>query len=149
MNWYAVFWLVAMVVFLIAEAASVSLVSIWFAAGALIAIIASLFGAGLKLQIILFLGVSAVLLLSLRSVVRRYITPHTTRTNVDSMIGRVGVVTTPVNNIAALGQVLIAGSEWSARSTTGEPLPEGMKVRVDRIEGVKVFVSEAEISAKE
>lgn len=149
MNWNAIFWLIAMVIFIAAEAATVTLVSIWFAAGALVAIIAALLGAGIRLQVILFLGVSAVLLFSLRSVVRRYITPHTTRTNVDSVIGSIGVVTIPVNNIAVTGQVMIAGSEWSARSTTGEPLPEGMKVRVDRIEGVKVFVSEAEVSVKE
>lgn len=149
MNWNAIFWLIAMVIFLIAEAATVTLVSIWFAVGALVAVVAALLGAGTQLQIVLFLVVSAVLLLSLRSVVRRYITPHTTRTNVDSLIGTVGVVTTPVNNLAAMGQVMLAGSEWSARSTTGEPLPEGMKVRVDRIEGVKVFVSATEASVKE
>lgn len=146
MNWEAIFWLIAMVVFLGAEAATVSLVSIWFAAGALVAIAAALMGAGLKLQIVLFLAVSTVLLISLRSLVRRYITPHTTRTNVDSVVGSIGIVTTPVNNIAALGQVMIAGNEWSARSTTGAPLPEGMKVKVDKIEGVKVFVSPAEES---
>lgn len=148
MNWEAIFWLVAMVVFLGAEAATVSLVSIWFAAGALVSLIAALLGAGLRLQIILFLAVATVLLISLRSLVRRYITPHTTRTNVDSIIGAVGVVTTPVNNVAALGQVQIAGNEWSARSTTGAPLPEGARVKVDRIEGVKVFVSLAEASAE-
>ncbi len=149
MNWNAVYWLIAMVVFLVIEAGSVTLVSVWFAVGALTATIAALFGAGLRLQMILFLAVSTVLLLSLRSVVRRYITPHTVKTNIDSIIGTVGVVTAAIDNISATGQVMISGSEWSARSTTGEPLPEGMKVRVDRVEGVKVFVSEAEISVKE
>ena len=62
----------------------------------------------------------------------------------DSIIGSTGIVTTPVNNVAALGRVTISGMEWSARSTTGQPLAEGSKVTVDRVEGVKVFVSLAE-----
>lgn len=147
MDWEAIFWLVAMIVFIIAEASTVALVSIWFAVGALAAIVVALLGGGVGVQVSVFLAVSVLLLLCLRTVVRKYIRPRLTRTNVDSVIGSTGVVTTPVNNVAALGQVSIAGMEWSARSTTGAPLPEGALVRVDRIEGVKVFVSLAEVPA--
>ena len=65
----------------------------------------------------------------------------------DSVLGAEGIVTTPVNNIAALGRVVINGMEWSARSTTGSPLAEGAKVKVDKVEGVKVFVSLAQEEA--
>ena len=147
MYWEAIFWLAAMVVFLLAEAATVALVSIWFAAGALAAVAAALLGGGVGLQVTVFLAVAIALLASLRGVVRRHFTPRLHKTNLDSVVGSVGVVITPVNNIAALGQVQINGMEWSARSTTGAPLTEGTKVRVDRIEGVKVFVSPAEESA--
>lgn len=148
MGWEAIFWLIAMIVFILAEAATVTLVSIWFAAGALAAIVVALLGGGVIAQVTVFLVVAIVMLACLRSVVRKHFTPHLIRTNVDSVVGSIGVVTTPVNNIAALGRVTIAGMEWSARSTTGAPLPEGAQVRVDRIEGVKVFVSLAEESAK-
>lgn len=144
MNWEAIFWLAAMVVFILAEAATVTLVSIWFAAGALMAIVVALFGGGVGLQVTVFLVVAILLLASLRGMVRKHFTPRLQKTNIDSIIGTTGVVTTPVNNIAALGRVTISGMEWSARSTTGAPLPEGAKVIVDRIEGVKVFVSLAE-----
>ena len=144
MNWEAIFWLAAMVVFLVMEASTVTLVSIWFAAGALAAIVVALFHGSLSVQVIVFLAVSILLLASLRSVVRKHFTPRLVRTNVDSVLGATGVVTTPVNNIAALGRVTIGGMEWSARSTTGSPLPEGATVKVDKIEGVKVFVSLAE-----
>jgi len=141
MNWEAIFWLASMVVFILAEAATVTLVSIWFAAGALAAIVVALFGGGVGLQVTVFLAVAILLLASLRGVVRKHFTPRLHKTNVDSIVGATGVVTTPVNNVAALGRVTISGMEWSARSTTGAPLPEGAKVTVDRIEGVKVFVS--------
>ena len=147
MDWESIFWLMAMIVFILAEAATVSLVSIWFAAGALAAVVVALLGGSVTVQVTLFLTVSILLLASLRGIVRKHFTPHLVRTNVDSVIGSVGVVTTPVNNVAALGRVEIAGMEWTARSTTGSPLPEGAQVKVDRIEGVKVFVSLAEEAA--
>ena len=148
MNWEAIFWLIAMVVFILAEAATVTLVSIWFAAGALAAIVVALLGGGLGLQVILFLAVAALLLISLRGIVRKYIHPRIVRTNVDAIAGTTGFVTTPINNVAALGQVKLNGMEWSARSTDGTHIPEGVLVKVDRVEGVKVFVSLAEQPAE-
>ena len=147
MNWEAVFWLIAMVVFIIAEASTVTLVSIWFAAGSLVAIVASLLGAGLGVQVTLFLVTASALLISLRNIVRRYIHPKIIPTNVDSVVGSTGRVVTPINNVDGLGRVKLGSMEWSARSTTGAPLNAGILVRVDRVEGVKVFVSPAEKSA--
>ena len=141
---WAIGWLVLMVAFLAAEAATVTLVSLWFAAGALVALVAALLGGPLWLQVTLFLAVSAVLLALLRPLVKRYISPEITATNVDSVIGATGIVVTPVNNIAALGQVQINGVEWSARSTDGSHIGAGTLVKVDKIEGVKVFVSLAQ-----
>ncbi len=148
MNWEAIFWLIAMVVFMAAEAMTVTLVSIWFAAGALGAVVVALVGGGLVLQVTVFLALAVALLLSLRSVVRKHFSPRITKTNIDSVIGATGIVLTPVNNIAALGQVQVGGVEWSARSTDGTHIPAGVLVKVDRIEGVKVFVSLAEEPAK-
>ena len=147
MNWEAIFWLVAMVVFMAAEAMTVTLVSIWFAVGALGAIIVALLGGGVVFQVTVFLALAIVLLLFLRGIVRKRFTPHITRTNIDSVVGATGVVLTPVNNIAALGQVQINGVEWSARSSDNTHIPAGTLVKVDRIEGVKVYVSPAKETA--
>ena len=147
MNWQAIFWLIAMVIFLMAEASTVALISIWFAAGALAALAAAMLGAGIRLQITLFLAVAAGMLLCLRKVVRRYIMPKAPKTNVDSVVGSVGIVKIPIDNVAAQGQVELAGMDWTARSSSGAPIPAGVRIRVDRIEGVKVFVSPAEESA--
>lgn len=144
MNWEAIFWLAAMVVFLAAEAATVTLVSIWFAAGALAAVVVALIGGGVGWQVTVFLVVASLLLIGLRGIVRKYIHPKMIRTNVDALAGTTGVVMTPINNVAALGKVKLNGMEWSARSTDGTHIPEGMLVKVDRVEGVKVFVSLAQ-----
>lgn len=147
MNWTALCWLLLTVGLLAAEASTVTLVSLWFAAGALAAMTVSFFGP-LWLQITVFLVVSVALLLALRPLARKYFTPKITKTNVDSVIGSVGLVTAPIDNITASGQVKLGGMVWTARSTTGETIAEGVKVRVDRIEGVKVFVTPAEITVK-
>ena len=145
MNWSACFWLVLTVALLIAEASTVTLVSLWFAAGSLAAMIVSLLGGAIWLQSAAFLAVSVVLLTALRPLIRKYVTPKVTKTNIDSVIGSTGLVTAPIDNIAASGQVKLGGMEWTARSTSGEAIPAGTKVTVDRIEGVKVFVTPADI----
>ena len=55
-------WLIAIVVFIVAEAATVALVSVWFIGGAVCALVAAILGAGLGVQLAVFLVVSAALL---------------------------------------------------------------------------------------
>lgn len=141
-------WLGLMILFLIAEGATVSLVSLWFAAGAVVAMFAALLGAGVWLQTGLFLAVSGALLLMLRPIVRRYLVPKITATNVDSLVGATGLVTVAIDNVTASGQVKLGAMEWTARSTTGENIPQGTLIRVDRIEGVKVYVTPVNVPEK-
>lgn len=148
MNWDAITWLVLLVTFCAVEASTVAMVSLWFAAGSLVAMIAAMLHAQLWLQVLLFVVVSGILLAALRPLVRRFVTPKLTKTNVDSVIGSTGRVTVAVDNIAAAGQVKLGAMVWTARSTSGDPIPEGTLVQVDRIEGVKVFVTPAEVAAE-
>ena len=148
MNWDAITWLVLLVTFCAVEASTVAMVSLWFAAGSLVAMIAAMLHAQLWLQVLLFVVVSGVLLAALRPLVRRFVTPKLTKTNVDSVIGSTGRVTVAVDNIAAAGQVKLGAMVWTARSTSGDLIPEGTLVQVDRIEGVKVFVTPAEVAAE-
>lgn len=148
MNWAAIVWLGLLLVFLIVEAVcAVHLVSIWFAAGALVAMLASLLGGEIWLQITLFLVVSGALLIALWPFIKKFLNPQLVKTNVDSVVGSVGKVTVTINNVSAEGQVKLGAMEWTARSTSGQTICEGTLIRVDRVEGVKVFVSPAEVSA--
>ena len=145
MNWAAIIWLILTVMFLMAEASTVTMVSLWFAAGSLVALAASLLGAGVGVQVGLCLVVSCVALAALRPLVRKHFTPKITKTNVDALVGNVGLVTVAIDNLTAQGQVKLGAMEWSARSVSGEPIPAGTRVLVDRIEGVKLYVYPAEI----
>ena len=144
MNWAALIWFILLVAFLMAEAASVAVVSLWFAAGALVAMVASWLGAQLWLQVVLFVVVSGAMLAALRPIVKKLLKPKLTRTNIDAVIGTTGMVTGSINNTLSQGQVKLGAMEWTARSTSGEPIEAGTQVTVDRIEGVKVYVSPVE-----
>ena len=147
MYFAAIGWFVLTVILLIAEAATVTVISLWFAAGALAAMVTALLGGAVWIQTLVFVLVSAAALTALRPLVRKHLTPKLTATNIDSVIGSVGIVTGTIDNLTATGQVKLNGMEWSARSSSGDTLEVGTKVRVDKIEGVKVFVSPAEVPA--
>lgn len=148
MNWAAIIWFSLLLVLLVVEAACpIHLVSIWFAAGAFVAMLASFFGAAVWLQVLLFLVVSSALVVLLWPFIKKFLNPKLTKTNVDAIVGSEGYVTTDIDNISATGQVKLGAMEWTARSTSGKSIPKGTLVRVDRIEGVKVYVSKAEVSA--
>lgn len=144
----AIIWLVLMIAFLLAEAATVATLSLWFAGGALVALIASLLGAPIWLQVLLFLTVSAALLACLRPLVKKHFTPKLSKTNVDAIVDSQGYVTAEIDNLSATGTVKLGAMEWTARSTTGAVIRKGTLVKVDKIEGVKAFVTAVEIPAE-
>ena len=141
MNFEAILWFALLVVFIMAEASTVTMVAVWFMIGSLVALIVSLLSGPFWLQILLFLAVSAVLLILLRPVARKYFTPRLTKTNVDAVVGTKGRVTVAIDNVESRGRVKLGNMEWSARSTTGQPIGKDTLVVADRVEGVKVFVT--------
>jgi len=133
-------WLVLLVVFLVVEAATVGLVSLWFAAGAVGGLVTALLGGGIWMQIGVFILISAAALMVMRPLIQRYVSPKMVATNSDRIIGMEGVVTERIENLKAMGQIRVGGAIWSARSAGDVPVEKGTLVRVLRIEGVKVYV---------
>lgn len=148
MEWNSLVWLGLIAAFLITEAACpIHLVSVWFAAGSLAALLTGTLGGPLWLQVTVFILVSGALLALLWPLTKKYLNPGHTATNIDTIPGSLAVVTVPIDNVAAQGQVKLNGMDWTARSTSGQDLPEGIRVRVDRVEGVKLYVSPAQSTA--
>ena len=141
-----VLWGMLALGFLILEGCTIAMVSLWFAIGAGAALVLSLLGAAFWLQALVFLAVSGVLLALLRPMLRKYV--KTTKTNVDSIPGSCGLVTEDIDNVAYQGQVKLGAMTWTARSTSGEPIGLGTRVVVDRVEGVKVFVSPVKVPSE-
>ena len=148
MDWTMILWFALFLIFLIVEASCpIHLVSIWFAAGSFAALIASFLGAPLWLEIVLFLVVSSVMVALFWPFIKKFLNPKVEKTNVDAIIGTQGYVTADIDNAVAVGQVKLGAMEWTARSTSGNPITKGTLVKVDRIEGVKAFVSPVEVTA--
>ena len=138
-----IMWLILLACFLVVEAITVGLTTIWFAGGALVAAIASGLGAGILIQWVLFLVISLVLLIFTRPLAVRYMNKGVPKTNVNSLIGERAVVIQKINNLEQSGQVRINDIEWTARTADdGEEIPTGAVVEIEEIRGVKLIVKE-------
>ena len=136
-----IFWLIAFILFVLGEAVTVGLVSIWFAVGSLGALLTAALGGGLWLQIAVFLILSALSLMLLKPLSRKWMAGHkAARTNADRVIGETALVTEDIDNTMATGQVQVDGQIWTARSAHGVVIPAGSRVKVLSIQGVKVMV---------
>ena len=133
-------WIGALVLFVVLEAATAGITSLWFVLGAFVALGIALLGWAEWLQVGVFFIVSITSLFLLRPLVKRYIDPKKENTNVDALIGMQGLVLEKIDNISGQGRVKLGGMEWSARSENGENIEKDAVVTVVRIEGVKVFV---------
>lgn len=137
----ALYWLGGIIVFLVIEALTLGLTTIWFAGGALAAFIACAAGADLLFQGIVFVAVSLVLLFFTRPFAKRYINKGTEKTNVEGIVGREARITEPVDNRMETGEAVVAGQYWSARAADdGEVIGRGERVVIEAVKGVKLIV---------
>jgi membrane protein implicated in regulation of membrane protease activity len=137
----SILWLIILAVLILIEILTLGLTTIWFAGGALIAFIVSLFYDNLLVEVILFLVMSMVLLSFTRPLVLKYFNPKRTKTNYEGVIGKEAMVTITIDNMNAVGQVIVDGQEWSAKSLDGNVIKQGAKVKIHGITGVKLIVS--------
>lgn len=133
-------WLALAIVLVIAEAATVQLVSIWFAAGALAAMIPAMIGLDFTAQLAMFALVSVLLLAITRPLVKKKLAVRRVETNARAVVGMLGKVTTEIDNAKSQGRVSVDDMDWSARSEDGSTIPAGDEVLVKEIQGVKLIV---------
>lgn len=134
-------WSVATVLFLILEAITVGIASIWFALGSLCALLSALLGAPIWLQIVWFILISLLTLILTRPLVKKYVQAKAQPTNADRVIGGEAIITQTVSNLEGSGAARADGKEWTARSFDGSIIPVGTTVKVKAIEGVKLIVA--------
>ena len=135
----AVIWLALAVIFLIIEAITVGLATIWFAAGAFAAFVLSLLNVPVLAQVVIFLAVSCCLIVFTRKIFVEKLRTGSESTNVDALIGETGIVTEEIRPLT-VGQVKINGQVWSALGKDDETIEKDRLVKVIAIEGVKLIV---------
>ena len=134
-------WIAVLVLAVAAEAMTTDLVAIWFVPAALIALILSLFPIPWWVQVILFIAIGLVLVLSLRRFCTKFLIKKEPKTNAEALIGRTCLVTEEIRNIDEVGEVKVGGLCWSARAADPtRVIAVGEQVTVKEVQGVKLIV---------
>lgn len=140
-------WIGLMVVFIVIEMSTASLVCIWFAVGALAAAVSKIFGISFFAQLVIFVAASALALIVTKPLVKKIKAKGKTATNADMLIGKNGIVTEEITNDKFAGKVKVAGQEWSAVTADGSEIPKNSKILVKEISGVKLVVEVVRFTA--
>ena len=135
----AVFWIISFIIFLIIEIATINLVSIWFVLGSLAALITSYITKNVFIQLFIFVIISTVSLCITKPLVKKFKNTKPTPTNLDRVIDKIGVVTKEITK-DEYGEVKVMNTIWTAKADTD--LEIGTKVKIIKIEGVKLIVEE-------
>lgn len=132
-------WLIVAIVLSIIELGTISLVSVWFIASALISLLLALFGFSLYIQIVNFVILGIILLIFTRKPLLKYLNKTKQKTNADRILDMTGLVTEEID-IDQPGEVKVDGKKWTAMAK--EKIAKGKKVKILKIEGVKLLVEE-------
>jgi membrane protein implicated in regulation of membrane protease activity len=116
-----------------------------FGTACLIAAPFALAGASFTSQLLAFGIATLILFFAIRPFVVKHLyhAEHKARTNVDALIGAIGLVVDPVDHFAGTGSIKIGGEIWSAISLSENDIETGTKVIVRGIEGCKVRIEPA------
>ena len=85
--------------------------------------------------------VALALVIATRPLCRKFLTVKRERTNAESLIGKICIVTEEIRNIDEVGEVKVGGLCWSARAEDEERvIAVGEHVEIVEIKGVKLIV---------
>lgn len=135
-----VLWLSLAVVFAVVEIMVLDLVFLMLAAGAAAALATALVGGEAWLQIVMFAGVSLLMLAAVRPTALRHLKkgPPEQLTNADALPGRTVIVLEDTNATAGLAK--IDGETWTSRSATGVTIPAGNEAEIDEVDGATLII---------
>ena len=151
MNTEAIFWLVAMIIFLVLEMATISLVSIWFVGGSLAAFLVSFVVKKPWIEVLVFLGVSLVLLFLIRPLTRKFSVKQKDqiRSGAQALVGKRAIVTERIDNLHATGAIQVNGQFWSAKCMDDEEtIAKDSVVVIREVDGVRLAVEKLEKAKK-
>lgn len=117
----------------------------WVGIGAAATSLASVFVDNITIQIAIFC-ISSILLIFCTKPFIKKLTKSTenVHTNVYSIIGKTGIVTSDIDPISGKGQIKINNEIWSAKTNNSIVIKKDTIITVTAIEGVKAVVSSEE-----
>lgn len=144
MEWWT--WILLGLLLLLAELVTPGgFYIIFFGVGAVVVGVLSGFNAAgpLWLQVILFSTISVLALWLFREKLLR-LTQREPRQNIDSLIGETAVVVEEIA-VNSIGKAEMRGTSWNARNVGEKSLAPGARCRVERVEGLTLFVRAEQI----
>lgn len=133
-------WLIVGLALLILELFTTTFFLMWIGAAALVTALAAIWVQAAWAQWLIFALVSSALLLATRRLARSIHARVTVPSNVDQIVGQVGVVLEAVDPDQNTGRIRIGSDEWRARSETR--IPQGVRARVESVQGTTLRVSQ-------
>ena len=138
MPWIYV-WLAVFVVSMIMEFITFELVSAWVSLGSLVALVLAALGVGYEIQIVVFVTISIVCILSLRKITLRFLNKNKETTNIDAAVGKtVHILETATEDKFATAKY--NGIVFNVSTEDGEMLVEGDHAEIVKIDGNKLIV---------
>lgn len=137
-------WAVIFALALMAELLTEALVSVWFCVGTIVAF-AITFIPGMPYwgEIIVFVGVSLITFLVLRPILQKRLVHLHSKTNVDTMIGKKGIVVKRITSLEK-GEVKINDIIWNAiKRDEDDTIEVDSIVEVISIQGNKLLVKKS------
>lgn len=135
-------WLAVAGTFLILEVTTPAFLFACFAVGGAAGAVTVLFTDAILTQLIVFAAVSLILIPLSRPLARRITKEPPQLSNVDAMVGRIGIVTRAIDPDQDVGQVRVDGQVWQA--VAQGKIDKDDKVKVDQVIGARLHVTRIE-----
>jgi membrane protein implicated in regulation of membrane protease activity len=140
-----ILWAIFGVGLIVAEVFTLGFFLLWFGIGALAAAFAALFGFNVAVQFLVFALVSISLTALSRSIFYNTLFAHNQnndlKSGIDALPGKLGTVVHASKGTLNEGAVKVFGTTWTAFPIDeAEPLQEGEKVEIVRVQGSSVIV---------
>ncbi len=140
-----IIWMIFGFILLITEMFTTTFFIMWFGISALLtALVSWLWIDSFTLELLIFAGVSFLLVLFTRRLANKMSGEPSRKITQDEIIGKTGMVTETILSDNSKGLVKMNGQVWRAVSEKGVEIERGKSVIVKRLYGVKIYVEEIE-----
>ncbi len=136
---FILIWFVVIIIAAFIEINTMDLTSVWFVIGALVAFILAIIDFIIPIQILAFLLISIILLISVKPIAKNYLKSNVVSTNADRLVGKVAICTKEIRP-GERGEVRIDGQFWSAITEEKDVVKVDERVEILAIEGNKLIV---------
>ncbi len=136
-----IFWGIIFGLCVIAELATMQLITIWFAVGALAAFVMTLLEFGFLSQLAVFVLTSTILLVATRPLLKKLRVKDVIPSNAEQEIGKKAVVIEEIDMRHGTGRVRLNGVDWIALAEDSElVIPVDNIVIIRGVDGAKLIV---------